>query len=477
MREQGTGFRVQGSGFGVRGSARNKYSVLCMLYFVLSPQFSVFATLAICSLLLLLTFAGCGSPATAQPQPSGSGALEVVMAGKPTRKSLTLTTTQPARIEALEQTPVHSKIAAYVGQVLVDYGDQVKQGQPLLKLLAPELDAGVAQKKALLEQARAGLVQAEAGAKAAEAAVVTAQAKVTQAEAGIDRAQTDIARWRSEFTRIRQLATSGSVNRQMVDETQQKLGAAEASLKEAAAAIEAAKAGVLQSQAEAAKAASDVTAAQAHIRVAEANVAQAAAEHSYLTVLAPFDGVVTLRRVDPGHFVQPAGAGSPPLLVVARSDKMRIFVAVPESDAAYVDVDDPVSVEVQSLRGAALSGKVTRTGFSLDPSSRSLETIIDLDNADGRLRPGLFATVKITLQEQQDALTLPSAAVVRQDKAAFCYRLIGGKAAKTPIQLGIKVADDFEIASGLAASETVILNKAGALRDGQAVEQLKPAAK
>jgi RND family efflux transporter MFP subunit len=429
--------------------------------------------------LLLVAFAGCAPVAVAQPKAESQrgGALEVVMAGKPARKTLTLTTTQPARIEALAQAPIYSKIATYVGEVLVDYGDQVKKDQPLVKLLAPELDADLAQKKALLEQARAQLGQAEAGAKAAEAAVVTAQSRLAQTEASTDRAQADIVRWRSEAARIGQLATSGSVNRQLVDETQQKLGAAEASLKEAHATIDAARAMVLQAQAEAAKAASDVTSAKAHVRVAEANVAQANAEHSYLIMKAPFDGVITQRHVDPGHFVQPAGGNGHPLLVVALVQKMRIFIAVPESEAGYVDVGDVVTFDVPALRGAEVHGKVTRTSLALDASSRSLDTIIDLDNPEGRLRPGLFATAKIVLQERPDVLTLPAAAVVRQGKEAFCYKLVGGKATKTPLQLGIKVADEFEVASGLSESDTVILTKAASLKDGQAVEELKPAAK
>jgi RND family efflux transporter MFP subunit len=406
-----------------------------------------------------------------------AGSLEVVLTGKATRKTLALVTTQPARIEALEQAPIHSKVAAYVGEVLVDFGDRVKKDQPLVKLVAPEVDAEVTQKRALLEQVRAQLLQAEAGAKAADAAVTTANAKAAQTEAASERAKSDLVRWQSEFSRIGQLATSGSVNRQLADETQQKFGAAEASLKEAFAAITAAKAMAAQAQAEAAKSASDVTAAGAHVRVAEANLAQSAAMQGYLTIKAPFDGVVTSRRVDPGHFVQPAMSGAAPLLIVARSDKMRVFVAVPEMESAYVDLTDPVTIEVQSLRGAEFKGTVTRTSFALDADNRSLNTIIDIDNRDGRLRPGLYATAKILLQEQKDALTLPSAAVVRQGKEAFCYRLSGAKAAKTPIQLGIKVGDDFEVAGGLRDGDTVILNKAASLKDGQPVEVLKAEAK
>jgi RND family efflux transporter MFP subunit len=220
-----------------------------------------------------------------------------------------------------------------------------------------------------------------------------------------------------------------------------------------------------------------VTAAQARTRVAEANVLQVEAQRSYLTIKAPFAGVVTSRRVDPGHFVQPAGGGTAPLLVVAQTDKLRAFIAVPESEAAYVDVGDPVALEVPALRGAEFKGSVTRTGVALAESSRSLETIVDLDNTEGKLRPGLFATAKITLQVQKDALTLPATAVVRVGKAAHCYRLEGGKAKKTELQLGIKVESDWEIAGGLSAGDEVILNKAAALKDGQPVEVLKAEAK
>ncbi len=443
-------------------------------------------TLAWCVVIASsLAAAGCGLPANAQPKAvsepgtkaGATSALEVVNAGKPVRKDLAFTTTQPAHIEAIEQAPIYSKLAAYVGEVLVDYGDKVKKGQPLLKLTAPELDAELAQKQALVAQAQAELVQSEAGAKAAEALVTTARSRVVQAEAGTSRAEADVVRWRSEYERIGQLAASGSINRQIADETQQKLAAAEAAKKETLAAIDAVKALVIQSQAEVAKAAADIEAAKSRVRVAEANVKQVESLHAYLSLTAPFDGVVTLRRVDPGHFVQPAGSNATPLLVVARIDKVRIFVAVPEHEAAYVDLADPVTIDVQSLRGAEFKGTVTRTSFALDPTNRSLEAICDLDNVDGRLRPGMFASAKIMLQEMKQVLTLPSASVVRQGKEAFCFRLIDSKAVKTTIQVGIKVGDDFEVAKGLSEDQTVILNKASSLKDGQAVEVAKPIAK
>jgi RND family efflux transporter MFP subunit len=276
---------------------------------------------------------------------------------------------------------------------------------------------------------------------------------------------------------MQDLAASGSVTRQLQEETQQNLAAAQAAHKESTAAIESAQAVVVQTEAQSAKAAADVEAAQARVQVAAANVAHAQALHSYLTVKAPFAGVITNRSVDPGHFVQPAGASGQPLLIVARIDKMRIFVAIPEVEAAYADLGDGVQVEVQSLRGEALQSKVSKTSFALGKSSRALEAIIDLENAEGRIRPGMYATAKITLEERHNALTLPTAAVVRQGQGAFCYKLVGGKAAKTPLTLGIQAQGDFEITAGLSESDTVILNKASSLKDGQPVDVLKTDAK
>jgi HlyD family secretion protein len=455
--------RVQGAGFRVQDVLRTEYLVLGLL-------------------LSIACFAGCGragdgsgadNPPVTHVKETG-GSLEVVTAGPPVRKSLTLFTVQPARVEPIEQTPLQSKVAAYVAEVTADFGDRVEKDQPLVKLTAPELDAEVVQKKALLAQTRAELAQAESGVKAAQAAVATAEVRVKESQAVVDRSQADVRLRQLEFARAEQLAASGSLNQQLVDEAQQKLSAAEASVAESLASAQSVKALVAQAAAEADRAKADVEAARSRVNVATANIEQVEAMRTYLTLKAPFMGIVTERRVDPGHFVQPASADSQPLLVVARTDKMRVIVPVPESEASYVDIGDPVAIEIPSLRNAEFTGQVTRTSLSLGAGSRALDVIIDLDNADGRLRPGMYATARVTLQEQKDVLTLPGAAVVRQGKDAFCYRLVEGKATKSPLQLGFRVGDDFEIASGLSDSDTVILNKAAALKDGQAVEATKP---
>ena len=143
------------------------------------------------TLIAALSGGGCGhstAPKTAAGQ-GGPTAVVHVTASKPQRKTLVSKTTQPARIEAFEQTPLFSKLAGYVEKVHADIGDKVSRDQPLLTLREPELADDVQQKSALVAQAEAQLKQAAATVDAAQAAVETADAKVAEADAGATRQQ------------------------------------------------------------------------------------------------------------------------------------------------------------------------------------------------------------------------------------------------------------------------------------------------
>jgi multidrug efflux pump subunit AcrA (membrane-fusion protein) len=119
------------------------------------------------------------------------------------------TTTQPARIEAFEHTPLFAKLPGYVETVDVDIGDNVKRGQVLLTLRIPELRDEVQQKNSLVNQAAAELKQAEANIAAVKAAGETAGAQVEEMKAGVARATANAERWQAEYARIEQLADNG----------------------------------------------------------------------------------------------------------------------------------------------------------------------------------------------------------------------------------------------------------------------------
>lgn len=428
-------------------------------------------------LALSLTTSGCGSPSAAETgdDDRGSAALERVTAAPAQRKTLTRYTTQPGRIEAYEQTPLFPKVTGFIKEVLVDIGDPVTEGQPLLMLSIPEMEDEVAQKDALRAQAAAEVEQAAAAVVAAEAAVETAAARVTQAQAGIGRAEADRDFYREQFNRMENLASSGSVEPRLVDEARNQFRAAAAAVDEAHAGVAAAQAAHAEAQANVRKAQADEAAAQARVQVADADLQYARTMLAYGEIKAPYDGVVTARNVDTGHYVHPASGGAgQPLLVVARTDMVRIFVDVPELEAALVDAGDPAIVRVQALAGREFEATVTRTGWSLDTSNRSLRTEIDIPNTDGLLRPGMYAIAVIRLDERPDVLTLPTSAIVQDGSGACCWCVTSGHTVRTPIEVGLRVGDEVEVLSGLDSSQVVALTKADSLQEGQQVEVLEP---
>lgn len=430
---------------------------------------------------LLLEASGCSQPSAAQSspgeRPAATAAVDRVTAAKPARKTLKLFTSQPGRIEAFEETPLYPKIAGYVQEVLVDIGDKVKKDQTLVKLWIPEMQDEVAQKKALVAQAAAEVHQAGAAVQAAQAGIVTAQARVSQSEAGVDRANAEYDRWQSEFERIKQLAARGSVTAKLVDESQNQFYASDAERKAAAANVESAQAGLHEAEAHVSKAQADLVAAQANHRVAQANLQRAETLLGYTEIKAPYDGVVTLRNVDTGHYVHPSnGAATKPLLIVVRTDRVRVFVDVPEMEAPLVDSGDAADsavVRIQSLQDREFNAQVTRTSWSLDPSNRSLRTEIDIPNDDGRLRAGMYAIATILLEQRDNILALPITAIVRDGRKTFCCCVNSGKITRKSIKLGLRVGDEVEVISGLDDSDTVVQARADSLKQGQAVEVIE----
>ncbi|MGD9723611.1 MAG: efflux RND transporter periplasmic adaptor subunit [Pirellulales bacterium] len=427
--------------------------------------------------IVALAATGCGHKAPSKSNDGESkGAIVQVVTGKPERKTISLSTTQPGQIEAFEQTPLFAKVAGYVEEVFVDIGDSVKKDQVLIKLSVPEMLDDLEQKEALVAQAAAEVKQAESTVQATEAATSTAQARITEVEAGIARADAEHERWKSEHARIKELAAKGSVTKKLAEETLSQLHSAEASTQEAAAKVKSARATFYEAQANVGKSKADLVAAEARLRVAKSDLARANTMLGYLEIKAPYDGTVTRRLVDKGHYVSGAGGGDKnPSMVVARTDVVRIFVEVPELEAAHVDAGDPARVKVQALEVKEFDAQVIRTSWTLLEANHSLRAAIDVPNPQGLLRPGMYAAVTIRLDERKNAMTLPATAIVRDAGAAYCWSVDSGKIERRSIELGLRSGGDIEIVSGLDSNQVVVVKPAEALRPGQQVRIAPPA--
>ncbi len=421
----------------------------------------------------LLAFAGigCDRPTVEATPKAGDSPVARVSTVAPERMTVRRTTEEPGQIEAAETTPLHARLAGYVESVAVDIGDRVKKGQVLAELRMPEVDADLAQKRALVEQARSEVKQAGAAVEVSRAGVASAEAKAAEVRAGIRRADADVARWRSEFARIEQLFRERAQTGSLLDETSNKLRSAEAARDEVQAQVKTAEAALAEARALLDKARSDVETASSHVEVARLDAEHALAMAAYRQILAPFDGVVTRRGVDVGHLTTP-GAGGELLFVVARSDIVTIAVGVPEADAPSVNPGDPARVRLQALEGKTFEGKVARTSWALDPATRTLRAEVDVANPDGLLRPGLYAYATIVAEEHPDALTVPGSAVFADAGRSYCVVVADGRARRREVKIGLVDGKRAEVVSGLDPSDRVVEANAASLVDGQAVEPI-----
>lgn len=421
------------------------------------------------------------SPLLAFAQPADTTSVTVV---SPKKQPLLWSTEQPGTVSAFETTPVVAKLPGYVAKVHVDIGEKVegptkdKPGTLLAEVSIPELVAEGKQKAAEVKRAEADVELAKQGAEVAGEMVVSAEAGEAEAKAGMSRVTAEVERWESELKRVEKLGTL--IDGQSLDEArkQAKVAAAgkqevEARVVSAAAAVRAAKAKQKQAQAE-------VKAAEAKKDVAVAEQERVKALLGYTEIRAPFNGVVTMRNVHTGHYLQNGGSKPEPLFVVAKVDTLRVAVDVPESVAVKAGVGAKAAIKFPALGNREVTATVARASGAFSAEARTLRVEIDLPNTDGVFKPGLYASVKLS-GAGGDGFTLPAAAVLFADETAYCYAVKDGKVEKLRVKTGKVENGTVEVLGKRKAgttsgdwaafdgTEQVASGNLGALADGQTV--------
>ena len=189
----------------------------------------------------------------------------------------------------------------------------------------------------------------------------------------------------------------------------------------------------------------------------------------YANVLAPFAGRITGRFVDPGAFVAAGAAGGASSVVtLADTRTLRAVVPVPEAEAVYVKAGQPIRVVVEGLTNV-FSATVSRHAGAIDETTRTLWVEADLANPADQLRPGMYATVRVGLEQHVQTWVIPTDAVVMEKANAFVYRVDNGVSRKTAIKLGFQDGPRSEVLSGLAEGAALVAVGKNAPADGVAV--------
>ncbi len=304
----------------------------------------------------------------------------------------------PVDLRPIEQADVGAKTLGYLDAVLVDRGDRVRRGQLLAVVRPSDLPDQLA-------AARGALGQAQAAAALA----------------------------RANKARAEQLAPTGFVSQQDLQQAETGLAGAEATL-----------AG------------------------AQANVAALATRLGEMRIESPLDGVVATRRLDPGALVGPT-AGSGAILTVQRIDTLRVFVPVNERDVERLRLGQEGRLELDAFAGRAFVGKVVRIAPAFDPVARTLDAEVQLPNAGGLLRPGMYGRAAIVTDVHRDAVVLPASAVQLSNGRAYVFVLHGDKVSRVHVDTGVDGGDWLEVVSGVGRGDEIVTAGADVLADGATV--------
>ncbi len=209
----------------------------------------------------------------------------------------------------------------------------------------------------------------------------------------------------------------------------------------------------------------DYDQAASRLAEAEARLALARARLAKTVLRAPFDGILGLRRVSPGDYVE---AGQD-IVNLESIDPVKLDFQLPERYAGDVRERQRVRVTVDAFPEQTFIGEVYAVSPSLEAATRTLMLRARIPNPRERLRPGMFARATIVFGERANALWVPEQAIVPRGREQFVFRVLDGRAALTKVETGQRRVGEVEITTGLAASDTVVTAGHAKLSDGAPV--------
>jgi membrane fusion protein, multidrug efflux system len=324
----------------------------------------------------------------------------------------------PGSVQPFQETPIYARANGFVRKWLVDIGAHVKKGQVLVELDVPDIDEELGQ----------------------------AQAAANQAFAGIAQAKTQLELARTTNKRYGALGPSGVVSQQEVDQYQAAYDAQQ----------------------------SNVTAAQAAHASAIANVRRLQDLKSFGVIVAPFDGIVTMRTAEVGQLVTSGTNMTQPLYKVAEVDVVRVFVNVPQLYSTKVKIGMDAPTTVRELTGRVFAGKVTRTANELDTTTRTLLTEVDIPNPDDALIAGMYGQVTFQMSPDDKTLFVPATAVLFEARGTRAAVVVDGAVHWKEVEVEADLGDKLAITKGVTLGEEVIVAPSDRLSEGMRVQAEAP---
>jgi RND family efflux transporter MFP subunit len=217
---------------------------------------------------------------------------------------------------------------------------------------------------------------------------------------------------------------------------------------------------------------SNVAVAQANLNAAKANVGSLEKTEAFKEVYAPFDGVLTQRKVDIGDLINAGtGSASQQLFQIAQTSTLRVYVQVPEGYAEEMTQGLSAKLDMASSNNRQVNGTLVRTAKAIDPASLTLLVEVDVENQDLSLLPGGYAQVHFDIVLPKPPVVLPGNTLIFRSQGTQVGVVDSDKVVHLKdIRIGRDFGTKIEVISGVEANDSVILNPSDSLTDGQKVQ-------
>jgi HlyD family secretion protein len=362
-------------------------------------------------------------------------------------------------VQPIQTVNVSPKTQGLLSELYVEQGDRVSRGQVIARMEYDDVQARLDQSRARLSQAEARLARIQSGNRPEE--IAQAEARVAQAQARVREAQAQLDLAEQRVQRNRDLAAAGAISRDDLDTVLNQAEVARTTLEQNQASLRESQRSLDLS--ERGSRVEDIREAEAQVQEARANLRALEVELEDTYIRAPFDGIITQKYATPGGFVAPATSASDAssatsTAIVALAEGLEVLAEVPEVDIQQLRVGQPVEVVADAFPDRRFEGRIRLVAPEaiIRQNVTSFEVRVELLTGQDQLLSGMNADVIFLGEEVDNALVVPTAAIVSRDgETGVLVPDATNNPEFRPVTLGTAVGNQTQVIDGLEAGDRV----------------------
>lgn len=377
-----------------------------------------------------ISLMGCGQAEPVQEEKSIAVSVQAAKGGE-----IENTNTFSGTTKVKDETAVTVEMGGIIEEMNVQLGDYVTQGQTLLRVKGTDIENTI-------KSAQAALKSAQAAYNDSDISIENAR---NQLETALNNAKLSYDETKRQFENTEQLYQAGAVS--------------EDTYKQAQSGLQKVKEGLDSAQKAYDTGVSDREQAKAGIEQAQVSLDTAMSNRDKLTLTSPVDGVITAKNFD----VNEMASQGQPAFIISNTNVLQIDLNITQSDLSKFTEGQTVDVVIE---GQIVQGTVNNVPTVADSSSSLYKVEVLINNTEGHFKSGMSAEVEVSIEKQDNVITVPKKAILEEDGIKYVYTVgEDNRAIKNEVTTGIETANTVEIKSGVNADDTVVIGGLSLISD------------